>query len=179
MTKRLEEEFNLESIDDIKADPMNTIEVVEEKSLDTIKTEITEYESQVEVSERIDNALPAVHGLDNVDIELNKYADKAMDTFEELVDLGRNVEDRHAAAVYDSASKMLQSALQAKQSILDKKLKMVELQMRKAKLDLDEKKANASLDIRDPNSPEAEGVIIGDRSSLLNEIMGKIKDVDK
>jgi uncharacterized protein YdgA (DUF945 family) len=102
-----------------------------------------------------------------------------METFDELVDLGRNVEDRHAAAVYDSASKMLQSALQAKQSILDKKLKMVELQMRKAKLDLDEKKANASLDIRDPNSPEAEGIIIGDRASLLSEIMSKIKDVDK
>jgi hypothetical protein len=179
MTKRLEEEFNLESIDEIMRDPLNTKEHKEERSLDTIKHEISEYEEQVVISERIDGALPAVHGLDQVDIELNGYANKAMETFDELVDLGRNVEDRHAAAVYDSASKMLQSALQAKQSILDKKLKMVELQMRKAKLDLDEKKANASLDIRDPNSPEAEGIIIGDRASLLSEIMSKIKDVDK
>ena len=33
---------------------------------------------------------------------MDAYATKAMETFEDLVDLGKNVEDRHAAPIFDS-----------------------------------------------------------------------------
>ena len=91
--------------------------------------------------------------------------------------LGKNVEDRHAAPIFDSASKMLSAALQAKQHKMDKKLKMIELQMRKAKLDLDERK----LDMKEAGDEptEVEGEFLGDRSSMLDSIMQKMKENDK
>ena len=36
---------------------------------------------------------------------MDEYATKAITTFEDLCDLGKNVEDRHAAPIFDSASK--------------------------------------------------------------------------
>ena len=81
---------------------------------------------------------------------MDDYARRAMDTFEDPLDLGKNVEDRHAVSSFDSASKMLTAALTAKQAKMDKKLKMVELQMRKAKLDLDEKKLEHKIGSDEP-----------------------------
>ena len=59
------------------------------------------------------------------------------------------MEDRHAVLIFDSASKMLTAALTAKAK-MDKKKKMVELQMRKAKLDLDEKKLEHKIGSDEP-----------------------------
>ena len=132
----------------------------------------------MEITERVDSALPIVHGLEQLDREMDDYATKAMSTFDDLVDLGRNVEDRHAAPIFDSASKMLTAALQAKQAKMDKKLKMIELQMRKAKLDLDTRKVDASLP-ETKTDEEIEGTFVGDRSSMLAEIMAKMKETDK
>ena len=49
---------------------------------------------------------------------------------------------------------------------MDKKLKMIELQMRKAKLDLDEKKLDIKIEVM--NLTEVEGEFIGDRASMLD-----------
>ena len=66
-----------------------------------------------------------------------------MDTFDDLVDLGKNVEDRHAAPIFDSAAKMITVALQAKTAKLDKKMKMLELQQRQHKLEKESEKIDA------------------------------------
>ena len=59
--------------------------------------EIAKYKSDFSMVERADAALPnMVEGLEQLDREMDEYADKAMDTFEDLVDLVKNVEDRHA-----------------------------------------------------------------------------------
>jgi hypothetical protein len=60
---------------------------------------------------------------------------------------------------------------------MDKKLKMIELQMRKAKLDLDERK----LDMKEAGDEptEIQGEFIGDRASMLDSIMQKMKENDK
>ena len=90
----------------------------------------------------------------------------------------KNVEDRHAAPIFDSAAKMISAALQAKQGKLDKKLKMLELQMRKAKIDQDQEKIDISKGV--DSDPEAlEGRIVGDRTSMLEDIMKKINENDK
>ena len=105
---------------------------------------------------RTDAALPMVTGLEELDREMDEYAAKAIQTFDELVDLGKNVEDRNAAPVFDSASKMLTAALQAKQAKMDKKLKMLELQMRQRKLDMDERKLEHQIKLKqdDEDGPE-------------------------
>ena len=123
-----------------------------------------------------------VTGMEQLDAEMDEYARKAMVTFDELCDLGKNVEDRHAAPIFDSASKMLAAALQAKQAKMDKKMKMIELQMRQRRIDQEERKTDAY--VKDKTGEDLEGTeatarIVGDRSELLKEIMDNMKLNDK
>ena len=178
MTKKLEEEFNLPPIEDINLDE----EELEEPSIEEIQHHITAYQGDLSVAERADASLPAVTGLDELEKDMDAYANEAMGTFHDLCDLGRNVEDRHAAPIFDSASKMLSAALQAKQAKIDKKLKMLELQQRQAKLELEQEKLKFQIEKSKENSEETqaiEGKIIGDRSSMLADIMAKMKEQDK
>ena len=74
---------------------------------------------------------------------------------------------------------MLTAALQAKQAKMDKKLKMIDLQMRKARLDLESRKVDANLSSKDDSPEEIEGRIVGDRASLLADIMSKMNEKHK
>jgi hypothetical protein len=183
MTKKLtalEEEFNLPSIEELMPD-VEAEEVVEPTVEETEK-QIVQYKHNLSIAERADAALPMVTGMEQLDKEMDDYATKAMQTFEDLCDLGKNVEDRHAAPIFDSASKMLGAALQAKQAKMDKKLKMIELQMRQRRIDQEEKKTDAYVKDKlgaDDDTEEVSGRIIGSRSELLNEIMNKMKNDDK
>jgi hypothetical protein len=179
MTKKLEEEFNLLPIEDM----MPSDKDEQELSVEEVQNEIVEYQGHLSVAERADAALPVVEGLAELDREMDEYAKKELDTFDDLVDLGKNVEDRHAAPIFDSASKMLTAALQAKTAKMDKKMKMIELQMRQRKLDQEEEKLKVYVEKNkasdDYDDDIAEGKIIGDRSAMLAEIMAKMKDNDK
>jgi hypothetical protein len=65
---------------------------------------------------------------------------------------------------------MLKNAIDAKSAKIDKKLKMIELQIKKAKLDQDAQKPTG-----DDGMIAGEGVLITDRNSLL----AKLKNMDK
>ena len=96
--------------------------------------------------------------------------------------MGKNVEDRHAAPIFDSAAKMIAAALQAKQAKMDKKMKMIELQMRQARLEKDSEKIDAYVagkkhEIGDEE--DIEGRIVGDRTAMLAEIMKNLDENDK
>jgi hypothetical protein len=65
---------------------------------------------------------------------------------------------------------------------MDKKMKMIELQMRQQRIQQEEKKTDAYVKDKlgtDDDTEEATGRIIGDRSELLAEIMTKMKNDDK
>jgi hypothetical protein len=115
-----------------------------------------------------------VRDLEQLDADMDKYADKAMHAFQDLMDLGQNVEDRHAAAVFDTASKMMTNAITAKTAKMDKKLKMVQLQLQKAKFDAQEAKANGKDDTIQGEAEEFE-----DRNSLINAVIQKMGKPDK
>ena len=178
MTKKLEEEFNLPPLEDIVFKGEEDTPLVDRSQVD-VQNEITVTQQTMDVTERVDSALPIVQGLEQLDREMDEYATKAMSTFEDLCDLGKNVEDRHAAPIFDSASKMLTAALQAKQAKMDKKLKMIDLQMRKARLDLESRKVDANLSSKEDSPEEIEGRIVGDRASLLADIMSKMNEKHK
>jgi hypothetical protein len=110
-----------------------------------------------------------VRDLEQLDADMDKYADKAMHAFQDLMDLGQNVEDRHAAAVFDTASKMMTNAITAKTAKMDKKLKMVQLQLQKAKFDAQEAKAKGGDDTIQGEAEEFE-----DRNSLINAVIDKM-----
>jgi hypothetical protein len=178
MTKKLEEELNLPDLDQLLPTEEEEQLPTEEES----RNEIATIESEISMVDRANIALPTVEGLEQLDREMDAYATKAMDTFEDLVDLGKNVEDRHAAPIFDSAAKMITAALQAKQAKMDKKMKMIELQMRQARLEKDSQKIDAYVagkkhEIGDEE--DIEGRIIGDRSAMLAEIMKNLDEKDK
>lgn len=115
--------------------------------------------------DKISAALPQVKGLgDMSDEEFDALAQRATDAFDDLMDLGMNVEARYSGRVFEVAGTMLKNAIDAKSAKIDKKLKMVELQLKKQKLDQDSKGEDDSIDLT------GRGVIVSDRNSLIEKL---------
>ena len=128
MTKKLEDLLNL-------PDAKEIIQEAEAQEEEQQKYEIEETNKTMrDIAEfdKISSALPQVKGLgDMADKELNEVANKAMTAYEDLMDLGMNVEQRYSGRVFEVAGGMLKTSLDAKTAKLDKKLKMIELQLKK------------------------------------------------
>jgi len=100
------------------------------------------------------------------DLELDKLAVEAEESYKNLMDLGMNVDSRYSGRIFEVASTMLRNAIDAKNNKISNKLKMVELQLKKLKLDKD--------GVDDTGSPiESEGTIISDRNELMKKLMKK------
>ena len=158
MTKKLEELFNLEDSKEIEQTESKPVQVPtheEVKSLD---------DSYKAVSE-ITRGLPQIKELDSLDDkELDSLAAKAEAAYDDLMDLGMNVEVRYSGRIFEVAGTMLKNAIDAKSAKIDKKLKAVDLQLKKYKIDKD-----AGGD--DPNDViNGQGYIITDRNELLKKL---------
>lgn len=84
---------------------------------------------------KIEAALPAVRGLDATDQEIDALADCARESFDNLMDLGMQVDSRYASEIFAVAGTMLGHAITAKTAKINKKLRMIDLQLKKARLD--------------------------------------------
>lgn len=169
MNKKIEDVFDLPPMESNYDDePIKQ----EETGLD-----LTQLQHQLDVADKIDAALPMVKDLDALDKDMDAYAQKAMHAFQDLMDLGQNVEDRHAAAIFDTASKMMTNAITAKTAKMDKKLKMVQLQLQKAKHDHAVQMQHAKITGEDPVQGEAQE--FEDRNSLINAVIAKMNEPDK
>ena len=125
MTRKLEELFDLPTDQDgHAAEPNNDIE-----------TNLPIMPETLVALDKIEAALPAVKGLDASDAEMDALAEKATQEFDNLMDLGMQVDSRYASEIFSVASTMLGHAITAKTAKMNKKLKMIQLQMQKAKLD--------------------------------------------
>ena len=116
--------------------------------------------------DKITEALPQVTGLGEMsDEEFDVLARRATEAYDDLMDLGMNVEARFSSKIFEVASSMLKNAIDAKTSKINKKLKMIELQLKKQKMDNDIKPAEDSgIDI------PGNGFIVTDRNSLLEKL---------
>jgi len=74
---------------------------------------------------------------DKIDNDIDQLTQKAVDSYENLMNLGMNVESRFAAPIFDAASKMLGHAVTAKLGKAQKKLKEAELALKAAKMKAD------------------------------------------
>lgn len=118
--------------------------------------------------EKIENALPQVRGLETGDIEMDSLADLATNSYKDLMDLGMNVDSRFSAEIFGVAGTMLGHAITAKTAKLNKKLKMIELQLKKANLDAKTTDKEKELD----NVPLGTGQAL-DRNELLKILTSK------
>jgi hypothetical protein len=160
MTRKLEELFDLptSAFDDVTPEPSS--EPPSTFQLDEINSTI----------DKIDTALPTVRDLSASDTEMDELALLAVAGYKDLTDLGMQVDSRFASEIFSVASNMLGHAITAKTAKMNKKLKMIDLQLKKARLDLMEKTAgDGSHDM-----PTAEGQML-DRNSLLEKLLGDRK----
>ncbi len=114
--------------------------------------------------DKIESALPAVRDLEASDTEIDELAKKATESFDDLMSLGMQVDSRYASEIFAVAGTMLGHAITAKTAKINKKLKMIDLQLKKAKLDRDQ--------AAEPEVPNAQGRVLS-RNDLLNALSGR------
>jgi hypothetical protein len=167
MTKKLEELLNLPENQEIVKDDLVKQQQqnrAKEKQVARDNAPAENLFREIGDIDKIAAALPQVKGLGDIaDSELDALAQKATDAYEDLVDLGMNVEPRYSARIFEVAQTALKNAIDAKSAKIDKKLKMIELQLKKQKLDQDAKPAG-------DDDIQGEGYLITDRNSLLEKL---------
>jgi hypothetical protein len=167
MTKKLEETFNIEPAEE-KVEEETTEET---PSIEESKALTEVLYAELKTTEKIDNALPLVKDLNEHDKEMDDIHQKALDAFNDLLQLGMNVEVHAGAKLLETANQMLKTAMEAKDSKVDRKLKMINLQLQKAKLDYNISKNNDGFEL------ESEGAITISRNELLKRIDNAQKDL--
>ena len=88
----------------------------------------------LQVLDEIDQQVPAITDLSTSDKEMDDLATKANNAFDDLMSLGMNVEQRFAAPIFEAAAKMLGHAVMAKTAKLDKKLKAIDLELKRQRM---------------------------------------------
>jgi hypothetical protein len=163
MTQKLQDLFNLPPAEENTANngTDSTASSIEEQ-----RAIIQEVDLAID---KIDAALPFVNDLDISDKELDDLSDLAKEKFQDLIDLGMNVEARFSGHILATAGTLLGHAITAKQAKLDKKLRMVDLQLKKARLDQQNSKNDGEKLI---TAEDGRGVVL-DRNELLRQILGE------
>ena len=177
MTQKLEDILNLPNVKDAfkevdkkekdqkLKETSNGGTSVSSKNLDP-QTQANLQKSYAEF-DKIAASLPQVKGLgDMSDLEMDKLAVEAEESYKNLMDLGMNVDSRYSGRIFEVASNFLKNAIDAKSSKIDKKLKMVDLQLKKLKLDKEGNKDGSPIE-------ESDGFVISDRNELMKKLLKK------
>jgi len=159
MTKKLEELFELPQ------DEIDSLSVPIPENAEEITTEA------LGNLEKIEQALPQVKGLDAADGEMDEIASMATSSYKDLMDLGMQVDSRFASEIFNSASSFLGHAITAKTAKLNKKLKMIDLQLKKAQLDQKNQSKTEEIEA----TPLGSGQVL-DRNELLKMLSPKTTD---
>ena len=174
MTKKLEDILNLPNVKDAfkEVDKKEKDKKIKEsngqhasaKNLDP-QTQKNLQKSYAEF-DKVAAALPQVKGLGELsDLELDKLAIEAEESYKNLMDLGMNVDSRYSGRIFEVAGNFLRNAIDAKSGKIDKKLKMIELQLKKQKLDQGNKDGGPV--------EESDGFVISDRNELMKKLLKK------
>lgn len=163
MTKKLSELFDLPDIPSTEsAENSEVLQTIAENQAAIARVD--------EAIDKIDLALPTVRDLEASDAEMDELAELAKTNFEDLMSLGMNMDPRFGGVVFQTAGTLLGHAITAKTAKMDKKLRMVQLQLQKARLDHQMSKDNP-----DDQPITGQGIVL-DRNELLNQILQKNKN---
>ena len=169
MTRKLEELFDLPMA--APAAEKTSATECTTPPIEDMKTQLREIDATID---KIEQALPAVRGLETADTELDELAKLAVSSFNDLSDLGMQVDSRFASEIFSVASNMLGHAITAKTAKMDKKLKMIDLQLKKMRLDQQQAMIDAKAAEADTgeNMQTAQGVVLS-RNDLLERLLRK------
>lgn len=165
MTRKLEELFELPPSEDAPDNDAGT------PPAEDLRSQLQTLDDNID---KIDLALPGVRGLEANDEEMDGLAALAKSSYNDLMDLGMQVDSRFASEIFSVASNMLGHAITAKTAKMDKKLKMIDLQLKKMRLD----QQQAAMDAKaaDAGTGEAmqtaQGMVLS-RNDLLERLLSK------
>ncbi len=172
MTRKLEDILNLPNVQEAfkEVDKKEQARANRDQTKEVMKNVDPETAKNLQKSyaefDKIAAALPQVKGLGELsDLELDKLAVESEESYKNLMDLGMNVDSRYSGRIFEVASNFLRNAIDAKSSKIDKKLKMVELQLKKHKLDQSNKDGGPV--------EESDGFVISDRNELMKKLLKK------
>ena len=170
MTKKLEALFNLpeQATEEISVQDAQHIIDENQAIIDQVNGAI----------DKIDAALPLVRDLEAGDNELDELAKMATSSYQDLMDLGMNVDARFSGTILQTAGTLLGHAIAAKTAKMDKKLRMINLQLSKQRLDFQMEQAEKKAAAVGDEPVEGNGIVL-DRNALLEKILGKSADQNK
>jgi hypothetical protein len=163
MTKKLSELFDLPDLSSI--DHVESNEAL--KTIAENKSVIAQVDAAID---KIDIALPTVKDLEASDVEMDELAELATNGYKDLLELGLNMDPRFGGVVFQTAGTLLGHAISAKTAKIDKKLRMVQLQLQKARLD-----HQISKEHPEDRPIDGQGIVL-DRNALLEQILQKNKN---
>lgn len=169
MSKKLEDLFNLPATD-ISDDAEEDVKEVK-------KVDLSQLKDIDKTIDKIDIALPSVRDLEASDEEMDDLAQLSKQAFNDLLDMGLSVDPRFGGKLLEVAASMMGHSIAAKSAKIDKKLRMVELQLRKASLDQKERALSAKQGAEEEETT-SKGVVM-DRNALLKELLDQAKDKKK
>ena len=174
MTKKLEDILNLPNVKQAfkEVDKKEKDKKIKETANGNPSTKNLDPQTQKNLQksyaefDKVAAALPQVKGLGELsDLELDKLAIEAEESYKNLMDLGMNVDSRYSGRIFEVAGNFLRNAIDAKSGKIDKKLKMIELQLKKQKLDQGNKDGGPV--------EESDGFVISDRNELMKKLLKK------
>ena len=172
MTRKLEELFDLPP-----AEAPAETEPAAAPPPEDLRTQLQILDENID---KVDAALPGVRGLESSDEEMDGLAELAKDSYKDLMDLGMQVDSRFASEIFSVASNMLGHAITAKTAKMDKKLKMIDLQLKKMRLD----QQQAMIDAKTAEADTGEGMqtaqgMVLSRNDLLDRLIRGKDQIDK
>lgn len=162
---KLEETFDIEVLTDIEVAGNTPLPDSEDDAL--TDEAITKALSDAEL---IDEQFRQFRGRDAHDREMDEIAELAIQAHRDLRDLGMSVEIRHAGEIFSSSGQMLKIGLEAKNSKVDKKLKLLKLQLDKMRL---ENQSSTKSD----SAIDGDATLI-DRNELLAQVRKELSEID-
>lgn len=165
--KKLDELFNLPA--SVEEEPEEEGNIILELS----KEPVIDDQTLMNI-EKIEKALPMVTGLEASDDEMDELAKIAVEGYRDISDLAMQVDGRYSSELFSAASNLLGHAITAKTNKMQKKLKMIELQLKK--MALDQKASMKEKEIE--NIPAGEAKTF-DRNDLLRVFAVKPEKKDK
>jgi hypothetical protein len=167
MTKKLEDILNLPNVKEAfkEVDKKEKDKKIKETANGNPSTKNLDPQTQKNLQksyaefDKVAAALPQVKGLGELsDLEPEE-------SYKNLMDRGMNVDSRYSGRIFEVAGNFLRNAIDAKSGKIDKKLKMIELQLKKQKLDQGNKDGGPI--------EESDGFVISDRNELMKKLLKK------
>ena len=145
MSKSLEKTFNLPE---------------QEQAKDLIDSS---KELKKEVSKEMAQSILDEEHISDHDRKMDEFSQEAHQYAKDIMDLGMDVEARHAAEMFNAAANMIKIAHDSKNSKIDKRLKLYELELKRQKLEIEKQRYLNFNDIGDDGSDYVS------REDLLND----------